>query len=53
MVVVCEYGKIIIVDGGIKYLGDIVKVFVVGGNVVMLGLMFVGIDEVLGEIEIF
>lgn len=48
--VVCEYGKVIIVDGGIKYFGDIVKVFVVGGNVVMFGSMLVGIVEVLGEV---
>lgn len=53
VIVVCEFGKIIIVDGGIKYFGDIVKVLVVGGNVVMLGSMFVGIDESFGEIEIF
>lgn len=43
----------IIVDGGIKYFGDIVKVLVVGGYVVMLGSMLVGIDELLGEFEIF
>lgn len=43
----------IIVDGGIKYFGDIVKVLVAGGYVVMLGSMLVGIDELLGEFEIF
>lgn len=51
--VVREYGKVIIVDGGIKYFGDIVKVLVVGGYVVMLGSMLVGIDEFLGEFEIY
>lgn len=48
--VVYEFGKVIIVDGGIKYFGDIVKVLVVGGNVVMFGLMLFGMIEVLGEV---
>ncbi|HGH7901850.1 TPA: IMP dehydrogenase [Streptococcus agalactiae] len=48
-----EYGKTIIADGGIKYSGDIVKALAAGGNAVMLGSMFAGTDEALGETEIF
>lgn len=40
-------------DGGICFFGDIVKVIVVGVSCVMVGLMFVGIEEVLGEIEFY
>ncbi len=47
-----EYGKTII-DGGIKYSGDIVKALAAGGNAVMLGSMFAGTDEAPGETEIF
>lgn len=43
----------LIVDGGICFFGDLVKVMVVGVYCVMMGLMFVGIEEVLGEIELF
>lgn len=48
-----KYGVIIIVDGGIKFFGDIMKVLVFGGYVVMFGSLFVGILESLGEIEIY
>lgn len=48
--VVCFVGVLVIVDGGLQYFGDIVKVFVVGVDVVMFGFLLVGIDEFLGEI---
>lgn len=48
-----KYGIFVIVDGGFKYLGDVVKVLVVGVLVVMMGLLFVGCEEVLGEMEIY
>lgn len=38
-----------IVDGGICYFGDIVKVIVVGVDVVMFGFLLVGMKEVLGK----
>lgn len=44
---------LVIVDGGICFLGDIVKVLVVGVSCVMVGSMLVGIEEVLGEVEFF
>lgn len=40
----------VIVDGGIKFLGDFVKVIVVGVFCVMVGLMIVGMDEFSGEV---
>lgn len=43
----------VIVDGGICFLGDIVKVFVVGVSCVMVGSMLVGMEELLGEVEFF
>lgn len=46
-------GIFLIVDGGFCYLGDVVKVLVVGGYSVMIGLLVVGIEESLGEMIIF
>lgn len=48
-----EFGKAIIVDGGIKYSGDIAKAIAAGGHAVMLGSMLAGTDESPGEFEIF
>lgn len=42
-----------IVDGGICFFGDMVKVIGVGVSMIMVGLFFVGIEEVLGEVEFF
>jgi IMP dehydrogenase len=48
-----EYGIPIIADGGIKYSGDITKAIAAGGSIVMMGSMFAGCDEALGEFELF
>lgn len=50
VVVCCFVGVLVIVDGGLQYFGDIVKVLVVGVLMVMLGLLLVGIVEVFGEL---
>lgn len=47
------YGIFVIVDGGICFFGDICKVIVVGVFCVMVGLMFVGIEEVSGEVILY
>lgn len=38
-----------VVDGGIRFVGYIIKVFVFGVLIVMMGLFLVGIIEILGE----
>lgn len=45
-----EYGKQIIVDGGMQYSGDIAKALVAGGDAVMLGSMLAGTTEAPGKI---
>ncbi|MCF6514611.1 guanosine monophosphate reductase [Lactobacillus sp. S2-2] len=45
-----EYGKQIIVDGGMQYSGDVIKAMAAGGNAVMLGSMLAGTTEAPGEI---
>lgn len=44
--------KLIIVDGGIWIYGDIVKFVCFGVIMVMIGLLFVGYEELLGEIKV-
>jgi IMP dehydrogenase len=46
-------GVPVIADGGIRYSGDIVKAIVAGGNSIMLGSLFAGVDESPGETIIF
>ncbi len=45
-----EVGKMVIADGGIKNVGDIVKALAAGSCAVMLGNMLAGCDETPGEI---
>ena len=46
-------GVPVIADGGVRYTGDIVKALAAGGDSVMLGSMFAGVDESPGETIIF
>ena len=48
-----KYGILIIVDGGIKYSGDITKAIAAGANVCMMGSMLAGCDESPGTFELF
>ena len=43
----------IIADGGLRYSGDIVKALAAGGDCVMAGSMFAGVEESPGETIIY
>jgi len=43
----------IIADGGIRYSGDIVKALAAGGETIMAGSLFAGVEESPGETIIF
>ena len=43
----------VIADGGLRYSGDIVKALAAGGDSVMMGSMFAGVEESPGETIIF
>lgn len=48
-----EYGVPVIADGGLRYSGDIVKALAAGGDCVMCGSMFAGVEESPGETIIY
>src|ERR1017187_3625476 len=44
-----KHGIPLVVDGGIKYSGDVTKAIAAGAGVVMIGSLFAGVDESPGE----
>jgi len=48
-----EYDVPVIADGGLRYSGDIVKALAAGGDCVMIGSMFAGVEESPGEAIIY
>lgn len=48
-----KYDIPLIADGGLRYSGDIVKALAAGGDCVMIGSMFAGVEEAPGETIIY
>lgn len=48
-----RYGVPVIADGGLRYSGDAVKAIAAGGDCVMMGSMFAGVEESPGETIIY
>ena len=48
-----DTGVPVIADGGLRYSGDIVKALAAGGDCVMIGSMFAGVEESPGETIIY
>ena len=48
-----KYNVPLIVDGGIKYSGDITKALAVGADLVMIGSLFAGTEESPGEVVLY
>ncbi len=48
-----QYGVPVIADGGLRYSGDVVKALAAGGDCVMMGSMFAGVEESPGETIIY
>lgn len=46
-------GVPVIADGGLRYSGDVVKALAAGGDCVMMGSMFAGVEESPGETIIY
>lgn len=46
-------GATIIADGGLRYSGDVVKALAAGGDCIMAGSMFAGVEESPGETIIY
>ena len=48
-----QYDVPVIADGGLRYSGDVVKALAAGGDCVMMGSMFAGVEESPGETIIY